>query len=147
MDTRCLADREALAETLPGTEERQRVLASLAARHLPTSDLADQLEDVEDREYRRAVQVRGGRNGRAVGKTAVMDGVTVSHPLPEKFGTRLRILRKRAGLSQPSLASRLGCDRSFVTYMESGRREPSIATARRLARILGVSLDTLVGAQ
>lgn len=62
------------------------------------------------------------------------------------FGIRLRELRENEGYhSQQALADALGVAQSTVANWERGRREPNYATTVRLARLLGVTTDYLLG--
>ena len=58
---------------------------------------------------------------------------------------RIRDARTKAGLSQSELAGRLHVSRQAVSKWESGRGTPDIENLRNLARLLGVSVDYLVG--
>lgn len=60
------------------------------------------------------------------------------------LGTRLAILRQKAGLSQATLAKRLHISPSTLGMYEQGRREPSLETLVALADELGVSTDLLL---
>lgn len=58
----------------------------------------------------------------------------------------LRIARKIAGLTQQQLAKRAGVDDSFISLIESGKRDIHSAgyqTVVRLARALGVEPEEL----
>lgn len=59
-------------------------------------------------------------------------------------GSRLRELRRRAGLSQTELADQLGVDTSLVSRWEKEEREPSPGQQAAFARTIGVSLDYLL---
>jgi len=62
------------------------------------------------------------------------------------LGPRLRQLRELAGLSQNELAKRAGIPRPVISDVESGKQHSvTLETARRLARVLGVTLDFLAG--
>lgn len=62
------------------------------------------------------------------------------------FGIRLRELRERAGFrSQQALADALEVAQSTVANWERGRREPNYTTTVRLAQLLEVSTDYLLG--
>jgi tetratricopeptide (TPR) repeat protein len=61
----------------------------------------------------------------------------------EYFGRRLRETRQRAGLSQSDLATD-GVSSSYVSLLESGKRQPTRATALALAKRLRVSVDFLL---
>lgn len=60
-----------------------------------------------------------------------------------KFGKRVRALRKELGWSQEELAFRLEVDRSYVGSLECGRRNPTLKTIAKLAKMLGVTISTL----
>lgn len=61
------------------------------------------------------------------------------------FGLRLRTLRQEHNLSQEGLARRCAISLMTVNRLERDGGQPSLRVARRLARILGVSLETLLG--
>ena len=58
----------------------------------------------------------------------------------------LASLRLAAGLSQSELAVLCDIEQPHVSRYESGRHEPLVSTACKMARALGVSLDVLVNA-
>jgi transcriptional regulator with XRE-family HTH domain len=60
------------------------------------------------------------------------------------FGSRLRELRKQAGLSIESLADRAGLHRMTVAKIELGQRAPAWATAVSLARALDVEITAFL---
>lgn len=59
--------------------------------------------------------------------------------LSEQFGQLLRELRERKGLSQAELATDSDLDRTYISLMERGRRQPSLKTIFNLAKSLGVT--------
>jgi transcriptional regulator with XRE-family HTH domain len=59
------------------------------------------------------------------------------------FAMRLKELRTKAGMTQPELATRSGLSKGGIADLEQGRREPSLATAAKLAGALGVTIDAL----
>ena len=61
------------------------------------------------------------------------------------FAERLTELRKKRGLSQEELASKLGTQGPAIGRYERGAAKPTIEVASKISRILGVSLDYLVG--
>ena len=61
------------------------------------------------------------------------------------FGERLSELRKKRGFSQEELAELLGTKGPAIGRYERGIAKPTIEVASRLAKILGSSLDYLVG--
>lgn len=58
---------------------------------------------------------------------------------------RLRAARLRCGLQQIDLAAQLGVAKSLPGQWERGQRTPSVDVLKRLARLLGVSADWLLG--
>jgi len=60
------------------------------------------------------------------------------------FGEVLRAARERAGISQEELAFRAGIDRTFVSRLERGIRQPTITTLIGLSSALDVSATVLV---
>jgi transcriptional regulator with XRE-family HTH domain len=61
------------------------------------------------------------------------------------FGSIVVGLRKEQGISQTDLASRLGIHKNVLGRYERNEVLPSIEIARKIADILDVSLDYLVG--
>jgi transcriptional regulator with XRE-family HTH domain len=67
----------------------------------------------------------------------------VSAALFEKFGARVRQLRKAARLSQEELAERCHMHRNYVGGIERGERNPSLQNIALLALALGVEPSEL----
>ena len=63
----------------------------------------------------------------------------------EKFGTRLKELRKSRGYSQEALATKLGITRRMVSYYECESPKLPSDILPQLAEILQVSITTLFG--
>lgn len=61
------------------------------------------------------------------------------------LGNKLRQLREERGLTQSELADQVGIVTSFISLMEHGERQPSIDTLAKLADVLGVGIDELMG--
>jgi len=57
---------------------------------------------------------------------------------------KLKELRKKQGMTQTELGSKIGVTKSTVSMYESGTHEPDIGTLKKIAEILGVSLDVLL---
>lgn len=62
---------------------------------------------------------------------------------PGSLGLRLRQARQTSGLSLRELARQLGVSASFVSQLENGKSQPSVATLYSLAQVLDVSIDRL----
>ena len=61
------------------------------------------------------------------------------------LAVRLRLLRRAARMTQEDVSSMLDVTRSAYTYYERDRSKPDFDTLIALAKILGVSIDYLVG--
>ena len=61
----------------------------------------------------------------------------------ERFGQRLRQLRKSQGYSQEDFALECGLDRSYVGAIERGERNLSLRNIRTFAAKLNVTLAEL----
>jgi transcriptional regulator with XRE-family HTH domain len=62
------------------------------------------------------------------------------------LGSRVRALREAVGLTQERLAHNSGIDRTYVSGIERGARNPSLKTIARLADALGVRVGQLFDA-
>lgn len=60
------------------------------------------------------------------------------------LGPTIRSLRGEAGLSQAALAERADISAPFLSQIEAGAREPSLATVRALGDALGVPAPFLI---
>jgi transcriptional regulator with XRE-family HTH domain len=67
----------------------------------------------------------------------------MSEDVRRMVGRNVRRLRTAAGLSQAALADRLGVDRSYVSGLELGQRNPTIVTLWHVTQALGVKLRLL----
>lgn len=61
-----------------------------------------------------------------------------------KFGSQLRALRKKRGLSQIEAANNLGLKQNTFSHYENGKSFPDMATLTKIAEYFKVSLDELV---
>lgn len=57
-------------------------------------------------------------------------------PFAECFGTTFRRLRKQAKLSQQDVATRGGFDRSYVTLIELGKKNPTMSVIEKMASVV-----------
>lgn len=63
----------------------------------------------------------------------------------EKFHEKLKMLRKKKGLTQKDIADLVHVNRVTYTNWEKGNREPNFENLIKLADLLEVSLDWLFG--
>lgn len=63
----------------------------------------------------------------------------------QRFGARLRQIRKAIKLSQEEVALRAGIDRSYFGAIERGEKNVSLINIHRIAEALGVGADELFG--
>lgn len=61
-----------------------------------------------------------------------------------RFGKRLHALRESRGLTQMQLAMNAGLDRSFISDMERGVKEPTISTLDVLAINFSLTLAEMM---
>jgi XRE family transcriptional regulator of biofilm formation len=62
------------------------------------------------------------------------------------IGERIKARRRELGWTQEELARRLGVRQNVISRLEAGVvNNPSVSMIRRLARVLGVTADHLVG--
>ena len=56
---------------------------------------------------------------------------------------RLKVLRAERGWSQGDLADRLGVSRQSVNAIETGRYDPSLPLAFRIAELFGLPIEAI----
>ena len=64
--------------------------------------------------------------------------------LNKAFGIVLKQLRVAKGLSQEALALEADLDRTFVSQLERGLKQPSLTTVFALAKVLGCRAAEMV---
>ena len=57
--------------------------------------------------------------------------------------TELRRMRQESGLSQAALGDQLNVSRQTVIAIETGRYDPSLKLAMRIARVFGVTVEEM----
>ena len=77
------------------------------------------------------------------GKLPYTKGIA-SLELKDAFGKVLKQHRNKAGLSQENLAFDAGFNRTFISMLERGLRQPSLSTLFKLGKILNISPSELV---
>lgn len=61
-----------------------------------------------------------------------------------KFGKKVREIRLKKKLSQGDIARILGVHRSYISGLERGVRNPSLATIQKVAKALKVNAKDLI---
>lgn len=64
--------------------------------------------------------------------------------LQQRFGQIVRRRRQETGLSQEELADEAGLHRTYVSLLERGQRNPSLAVIKVLASALGSGMGDLL---
>ena len=63
----------------------------------------------------------------------------------EHFNENLRAARERKNMTQKEVADSIGVAKSTYSLYESGSREPNVQTIKKIADVLSVSGDDLLG--
>jgi transcriptional regulator with XRE-family HTH domain len=62
----------------------------------------------------------------------------------ERLGTNVRRFRLEKGWTQDDLAEVTGLDRTYISGIERGRRNPSLLVIQRIALALGIAESKLL---
>ncbi|MBI1369089.1 MAG: helix-turn-helix domain-containing protein [Planctomycetes bacterium] len=62
-------------------------------------------------------------------------------PIAKRFGAALRSRRQELGMSQERLAQLAGVNRSYISDLEQGGRNLSLANIEKLTRALDMSIS------
>ncbi len=62
----------------------------------------------------------------------------------QRFGQRIKEIRKAKGLSQEKLANLAEVDRTYLPEVERGERNISLVVAEKIANALGEKLSTML---
>lgn len=60
------------------------------------------------------------------------------------IGKRIRELRVQNKITQEDLAEQIDLSVSYISYVENGKKKPSLETLIRIANILGVTVDEIL---
>ena len=64
--------------------------------------------------------------------------------ISERFGKVIKTVRQGQGVSQEKLAELAEIDRTYVSLIERGRRQPTLEVASRIATALKVRLSEVI---
>ncbi len=61
-----------------------------------------------------------------------------------QLGQNMKRIRIKKKMSQGDIARALDADRGYISNIENGKKNPTIATVAKIANALGVSADELL---
>jgi len=61
----------------------------------------------------------------------------------KKLGSKIAEIRRKKGLSQEDLAGEAEIDRSYLSELENGLKNPSLLVLEKIAQALGLKLQEL----
>ena len=61
-----------------------------------------------------------------------------------QFGKNMKRIRAKKEMSQGDIARALEVDRGYISNIENGKKNPTLATVAKIANALGVSADELL---
>ena len=61
----------------------------------------------------------------------------------KRFGKRLAEIRREKGLTQEQLAELVDVHRTYIGFIEQGKRNPSIGNINKISKVLKVRLSEL----
>ena len=61
-----------------------------------------------------------------------------------QLGQNMKRIRAKKKMSQGDIARALDVDRGYISNIENGNKNPTLATIQKLANALGVSADELL---
>ncbi|MFA5123371.1 helix-turn-helix domain-containing protein [Zavarzinia sp.] len=106
---------------------------------LPEGDYRRLIEAAEDAEDR--ATIARYRDRLATGEEEALPATMVKHLIEGE--SPLRVWREHRGLSARALAEKAGLSQAYVSQIEGGRREGSIAAFKALATALDVTIDDI----
>lgn len=62
----------------------------------------------------------------------------------QKLGKNLKRIRTKKGISQGDIARAIGMDKGFISNIENGKTNPTLATIAKLAKAVGISVGELM---
>lgn len=108
---------------------------------LPEAEYVRLLEALEDIEDLNAVRLFKERL--AAGEEELLPAAMVDAILDGE--SRVRVWREHRGLTAAALAKAAGIASPYLSQIETGKREGTVETYRKLAIALGITLDDLLG--
>lgn len=106
---------------------------------LPEAEYLKLLEAAEDAADRAAVA--DIRRKLATGEEELLPAAFVDRLIAGE--SPLRVWREYRGISASALAEKAGVGQSYISEIETGKKDGSLKTVKKLADALGVSIDDL----
>ena len=63
---------------------------------------------------------------------------------PKKLAAKLREIRLQLGMTQESIAAKIGTDSGSISRFETGKREPSLLEMLAYSNLAGITINDLV---
>jgi DNA-binding XRE family transcriptional regulator len=117
--------------TTPSGDDMVIVPAAEYARLVEAAEMAEDVAALDEFERKRA----GGEE--ELVPAAVVDRLLAGE-------NPLRVWREHRGLSGEVLASRAGITQAYLSQIETGKRDGSIPTMKKVAEALGLTIDELI---
>jgi DNA-binding XRE family transcriptional regulator len=108
---------------------------------LPEAEYLHLLEAIEDSDDLESV--RRFKERLATGEEELLPSAMVDAILDGQ--NRVRVWREYRDLTAAALAKQAGIASAYLSQIETGKREGTVETYRRLAAALGITLDDLIG--
>ena len=64
--------------------------------------------------------------------------------ISKKLGKNIKRIREQKEMTQGDICRALNLDRGYISSIESGKRNPTLSTIKKLADALQVSIDELL---
>ena len=64
--------------------------------------------------------------------------------ISKTVGRNLKSIRLQKNITQGDICRALEIDRAYISALENGKRNPTVSTLERIAKVLGVSADELI---
>jgi transcriptional regulator with XRE-family HTH domain len=62
----------------------------------------------------------------------------------KKLGGNMKRIRLQKGMTQGDICRKLDLDRAYISHLESGKKNPTLATIEKIAKTLNVSIADLL---
>lgn len=62
----------------------------------------------------------------------------------KELGKKIKGIRKKKEMTQEDVAYKAGLDYSYINQIENGKRNPSMEAVEKIAKALGVKVQTLL---